>query len=232
MSLLCCRDSSVGSGFYSDFANSLGALQIWPEHRYYGPVPYLPDDNIYAHLNIEQALVDQIELVLDVQRTHDLSQSPVVAIGSSYSKDHTHMLVWQLVHAPVLCLYCFPHCHVAAELLHISIDSSAVCFAKTFLTHSHALVLVQQVGNWRHGCVCDTQMSSPAPYHHLRHCWAHQDLDWSVTATCTVCIFAIVSLKSLPCTHHVAAFSVMLSTISCRTQNSSPGHWQVQTCLK
>ena len=89
---LSYRDSSIGSGFYSDIADSLGALQIWPEHRYYGPIPYRPRDNTYEHLNIEQTLVDQIELVLEVQRLYQLSQSPVIAIGASYSKRKSSMI--------------------------------------------------------------------------------------------------------------------------------------------
>ena len=81
-----CRNSRVNNGFYSDIANAHGALQIWPEHRYYGPKPYRPADSSYKHLTIEQALVDQVELVLDIQRSYRLSQAPVIAIGSSYSK--------------------------------------------------------------------------------------------------------------------------------------------------
>ena len=83
---LSYRDSSIGSGFYSDIADSLGALQIWPEHRYYGPTPYRPGDSTYERLNIEQTLVDHIELVLELQRLYKLSQGPVIAMGTSYSK--------------------------------------------------------------------------------------------------------------------------------------------------
>lgn len=84
-----CRDSDVDNGFYSDIADSLGAIQVWPEHRYYGSAPNRPADKTYEHLNIEQALVDQIELVLDIQRSYRLSLGPVIAIGSSYSKLHS-----------------------------------------------------------------------------------------------------------------------------------------------
>lgn len=83
---MSCRDSEVNNGFYSDIADACRALQIWPEHRYYGPIPYRPADSNYEHLTIEQALVDQIELIVDIQRSYQLSQSPVIAIGSSYSK--------------------------------------------------------------------------------------------------------------------------------------------------
>ncbi|KAL0040914.1 hypothetical protein WJX79_009751 [Trebouxia sp. C0005] len=80
------EDSQVGSGYYSDIANSIGALQVWPEHRYYATQqPFKPSDGRFVYLNIEQALVDQIEVVLHTQRTLGLSQSPVIAIGSSYS---------------------------------------------------------------------------------------------------------------------------------------------------
>lgn len=80
----CCRDISFGA--YSDYANSSGALQIWPEHRYYAEKsPYTPVDNL-AHLTIEQALVDHIELVLHVQQTLNMTRNPVIALGSSYSK--------------------------------------------------------------------------------------------------------------------------------------------------
>lgn len=82
-----CRASQVGSGYYSDIATSIGALQVWPEHRYYATQhPFKPSDSTFVYLNIEQALVDQIEVVLHTQQTLGLSQSPVIAIGSSYSK--------------------------------------------------------------------------------------------------------------------------------------------------
>ena len=98
----CCRQSAVGSGFYSDLANSIGALQIWPEHRYYAEsLPFLPNDNL-QHLSIEQAMVDHIELVLYLQNRLSMDLNPVIAIGSSYSKllrayeikdtQHSHML--------------------------------------------------------------------------------------------------------------------------------------------
>lgn len=61
-------------------------MQIWPEHRYYAETsPHTPVDNL-AHFTIEQALVDYIELVLDVQQRMKLTRNPVIAIGSSYSK--------------------------------------------------------------------------------------------------------------------------------------------------
>ena len=81
-----CRDSSVGSGAYSDYANATGALQIWPGHRYYASnSPYTPVDNL-THFTIEQALVDHIELVLFVQSTLNMTRNPVIALGSSYSE--------------------------------------------------------------------------------------------------------------------------------------------------
>lgn len=81
-----CREASPGTGFYSALANSTGALQIWPEHRYYAnSAPYTPTDN-FAHFTIEQALVDHVELVLYVQNMFNLTTNPVIAIGSSYSK--------------------------------------------------------------------------------------------------------------------------------------------------
>lgn len=82
------REAGVGVGFYSAVANSTGALQIWPEHRYYAnEVPYTPADN-FSHFTIEQSLVDHVELVLYVQNMFNLSTNPVIAIGSSYSKGH------------------------------------------------------------------------------------------------------------------------------------------------
>ena len=85
-----CRTAGVGKGFYSELANSTGALQIWPEHRYYAQEqPYLPKDN-FEHLNIEQALVDHIELVLHVQKLLSMDRNPVIAIGGSYSKQALH----------------------------------------------------------------------------------------------------------------------------------------------
>ncbi|KAL0046716.1 hypothetical protein WJX82_008183 [Trebouxia sp. C0006] len=78
-------EASPGTGFYSALANSTGALQIWPEHRYYAnSAPYTPTDN-FAHFTIEQALVDHVELVLYVQNMFNLTTNPVIAIGSSYS---------------------------------------------------------------------------------------------------------------------------------------------------
>jgi len=53
---------------YSDLANTTGALQIWPEHRYYAEsAPFLPQDDL-EHFTVEQALVDHIEVVLAVQK--------------------------------------------------------------------------------------------------------------------------------------------------------------------
>lgn len=76
----------MGSGFYSDLANSTRALQIWPEHRYYASLArYAPADN-YAQFTIEQALVDHIELVLHVQNALNMTRAPVIALGPSYSK--------------------------------------------------------------------------------------------------------------------------------------------------
>lgn len=80
------RNVGVGSGYYSDLANSTRALQIWPEHRYYAKsARYAPADN-FAQFTIEQALVDHIELVLHVQNTLNLTRAPVIALGSSYSE--------------------------------------------------------------------------------------------------------------------------------------------------
>jgi len=113
-----CRDSQVGSGYYSDIANSIGALQIWPEHRYYATQqPFRPSDSRFVYLNIEQALVDQIEVVLHTQRTLGLSHSPVIAVGSSYSKCcfQKHVLQTQCSGfsatqpASVLCTICDHH---------------------------------------------------------------------------------------------------------------------------
>jgi len=76
----------VGAGFYADLANSVGALQIWPEHRYYAEsLPFLPNDDL-QHLSIEQAMVDHVELVLYLQNLLSMDHNPVIAIGSSYSK--------------------------------------------------------------------------------------------------------------------------------------------------
>ena len=78
----------MGIGYYSDLANATGALQIWVEHRYYADeLPFYPDDN-FDHFTIEQSLVDHIELVLFIQSVTGLTRSPVVALGSSYSKQH------------------------------------------------------------------------------------------------------------------------------------------------
>lgn len=82
-----CRDSPVGSGYYSDAAVSLGALQVWPEHRYYATkADYTPSLTNYDYLTVEQALVDHIEVVLHIQLRLNLDRAPVIAIGASYSK--------------------------------------------------------------------------------------------------------------------------------------------------
>ncbi len=76
----------MGSGFYSDLANSIGALQIWPEHLYYAEsLPFLPNDDL-QHLSIEQAMADHVELVLYLQNRLSIDNNPMIAIGSSYSK--------------------------------------------------------------------------------------------------------------------------------------------------
>ena len=88
-SLLCIgidSDAGVGSGYYSDLADSLGAVQLWPEHRYYGYGDNSPPDSNYEHLTIEQALADQMELVLHIQLKYGLDRAPVIAIGASYSE--------------------------------------------------------------------------------------------------------------------------------------------------
>ena len=77
----------MGSGYYSDLAVSIGAVQLWPEHRYYAiDEDNSPPDSNYEHLTIEKALVDQVELVLHIQRQYGLDRAPVIAIGASYSK--------------------------------------------------------------------------------------------------------------------------------------------------
>ena len=84
---VACRSSGVGQGYYSDIADFLGAMQLWPEHRYYATDPKnSPPDDTYEHLSIEQALVDHVELVLHIQRVYGLDRNPVIAIGSSYSE--------------------------------------------------------------------------------------------------------------------------------------------------
>ena len=124
-----CRDSQVGSGYYSDTTNSIGALQIWPEHRYYATQhPFKPSDSTFVYLNIEQALVDQIEVVLHTQQTLGLSQSPVIAIGSSYSESsfQKHVLQGQCSDLVVCCWCNVPsqpyapvYCHFHASRLSV-----------------------------------------------------------------------------------------------------------------
>lgn len=84
--MFACSSAGVGSGYYSDLATNMSALQLWPEHRYYGYGDYSPADSDYEHLSIEQALVDQVELVLHIQARYNLDRAPVIAIGASYSK--------------------------------------------------------------------------------------------------------------------------------------------------
>lgn len=102
-SFSCCSSSDVGIGYYSELANQIGALQIWPEHRYYAnEVPYLPYDN-HEHLSVEQALVDHVEVVLHVQKLLGMDQNPVIAIGVSYSKQSSPAVICA-VSWPVQCV--------------------------------------------------------------------------------------------------------------------------------
>ena len=94
------RNSEVGSGYYSDIADSLGALQVWPEHRYYAPDT--SNTSNCPLLTIEQALVDQVELVLHIQQQYGLASGPVIAIGNSYSKP------FLLVHGAISGYLCSP----------------------------------------------------------------------------------------------------------------------------
>lgn len=101
--LLCIvtgREAGVGYGYYSDLADALGAVQLWPEHRYYGSGKCSPSDSNYEHLTIEQALADQMELVLHIQMNYGLDRAPVIAIGASYCES-AHPLLFTLI-----CSYC------------------------------------------------------------------------------------------------------------------------------
>ena len=103
LSHILCRRETNPSGFYSSLAIATGALQIWPEHRYYAETaPYTPTDGL-AHLTIEQALVDHVELVLHIQSMFNFSSNPVIAIGSSYSK-HCAVGCMHFASLPLLCL--------------------------------------------------------------------------------------------------------------------------------
>lgn len=112
-----CRDAGVGSGYYSDVATSLGALQLWPEHRYYATeAQYTPSLRNYDYLNIEQALVDQIELVLDIQLRLGLDRAPVIAIGGSYSKCAVSVATCFIPAAFLHCMTCLLcSCWLAAQ---------------------------------------------------------------------------------------------------------------------
>lgn len=103
-SFSCCSSADVGLGYYSELAHQTGALQIWPEHRYYAnEVPYLPYDN-FEHLNVEQALVDHVEVVLHVQKLLGMDQNPVIAVGGSYIKQSFPAVVSVIV---MTCAMCF-----------------------------------------------------------------------------------------------------------------------------
>lgn len=120
VSFSCCSSSDVGLGYYSELANQTGALQIWPEHRYYAnEAPYFPDDN-YEHLNVEQALIDHVEVVLHVQKLLGMDQNPVIAIGGSYGKQSFPAVISAVVMACAMrCSYlCFliTLCHAQCSL--------------------------------------------------------------------------------------------------------------------
>ena len=150
--ILCCRETNTGSGFYSALANDTGALQVWPEHRYYATqAPFLPGDN-FGHSTIEQALVDHVELVLYIQNLYNLSTSPVIAIGSSYSKQPTMNLLTSSQHcASVQSTLSMTVNHAINVQLHISF---AVAAAVPALQHSrsegHAKVGVVPVPKLHH----------------------------------------------------------------------------------
>ena len=66
-------------------------------------MPYLPYDN-FEHLNVEQALVDHVEVVLHVQKLLGMDQNPVIAVGGSFSKQSFPAVVSVII---MTCAMCF-----------------------------------------------------------------------------------------------------------------------------
>ncbi|KAJ7294728.1 hypothetical protein O6H91_06G056100 [Diphasiastrum complanatum] len=79
------------TGFLFEIAPRLGALLIFPEHRYYGEsMPFGNQERAYknadslSYLTTEQALADFATLITDFKKNLSAEASPVVAFGGSY----------------------------------------------------------------------------------------------------------------------------------------------------
>ncbi|KAJ4832088.1 hypothetical protein Tsubulata_037647 [Turnera subulata] len=82
---------AANTGFVWDIAPRLGALVVFPEHRYYGEsMPYGSREEAYknattlSYLTTEQALADFAVLVTDLKRNLSAEACPVVLFGGSY----------------------------------------------------------------------------------------------------------------------------------------------------
>jgi pimeloyl-ACP methyl ester carboxylesterase len=73
-----------------EWAEQVGALVIWAEHRFYGvSLPFGNDSFTHTnlgYLSVEQALGDFAEVIRHVKETYapNIAKSPVFAFGGSY----------------------------------------------------------------------------------------------------------------------------------------------------
>ncbi|KAK2423414.1 lysosomal Pro-X carboxypeptidase [Trifolium repens] len=78
-------------GFMNDNATSFKALLVYIEHRYYGKsVPFgsrkeaFKNASTIGYFNSAQTLADYAEVLIDIKKTLQAQDSPVVVIGGSY----------------------------------------------------------------------------------------------------------------------------------------------------
>ncbi|KAK2423992.1 lysosomal Pro-X carboxypeptidase [Trifolium repens] len=80
-----------GIGFLSENAATFKALLVYIEHRYYGKsVPFKSREEAFknastlGYFNSAQALADYAEVLIDIKKTLQAQNSPIVVIGGSY----------------------------------------------------------------------------------------------------------------------------------------------------
>ena len=94
-------------------------------------MPYLPYDD-YEHLNVEQALVDHVEVVLRVQKLLRMDQNPVIAVGGSYSKQSFSAVISAIVMA---CAMRCSYLCILITLCHAQCSLAFACAATTAYVH-------------------------------------------------------------------------------------------------
>ncbi|KAJ1388978.1 Peptidase S28 [Sesbania bispinosa] len=78
-------------GFLPDNAATFNALLVYIEHRYYGKsIPFgsleeaFKNASTLGYFNSAQALADYAEVIIDIKRTLNAQNSPVIVVGGSY----------------------------------------------------------------------------------------------------------------------------------------------------